>query len=273
MKDADFRFVFIGIETPEDEILKLTNKKINVNRSIEQAVNKISSYGMIVNGGFIIGFDNETDQTAHNMIQCVQNSGICMAMVGKLYALPKTQLARRLEREGRLFEDGSTLSDTNTELDQMTSGLNFITTRSRLNVLKDYNDIIKYIYSPQRYYERVLTTSLKLKPEDKYKPDILKLIKNLRVFLKVCIKSGFNKTTGWFYWKTLFKVIFKNPRGIEATVNLSAMFIHFYKQSQFVIELTNNEIRTIESRGEKNLYQQIFKEQNNLATVKTLSLS
>jgi radical SAM superfamily enzyme YgiQ (UPF0313 family) len=273
MKDVDFRFVFIGIETPEDEILKLTNKKINVNRSIEQAVNKISSYGMIVNGGFIIGFDNETDQTAHNMIQCVQNSGICMAMVGKLYALPKTQLARRLEREGRLFEDGSTLSDTNTELDQMTSGLNFITTRSRLNVLKDYNDIIKYIYSPQRYYERVLTTSLKLKPEDKYKPDILKLIKNLRVFLKVCIKSGFNKTTGWFYWKTLFKVIFKNPRGIEATVNLSAMFIHFYKQSQFVIELTNNEIRTIESRGEKNLYQQIFKEQNNLATVKTLSLS
>jgi radical SAM superfamily enzyme YgiQ (UPF0313 family) len=248
MKDVDFRFVFVGIETPDDEILKLTNKKINVNRSIVEAVNKISSYGMIVNAGFIIGFDNETDQTAQNMIQCVQDSGICMAMVGKLYALPKTQLARRLEREGRMFEDGSTLSDTNTDLDQMTSGLNFITTRPRLDVLKDYNHVIEYIYNPERYYERILTTSLNLRPDYKYKPDIVKLLKNLKVFLKVCMKVGFSKTSGWLYWKTLFTVIVKNPRGIEATVNLAAMYIHFHKQSKFVIDLTKKEIKSIESR-------------------------
>ena len=69
MKDVDFRFVFIGIETAEDEILKSANKKINVNRSIVKSVNKIYSYGMIVNAGFIIGFDTETDQTAQNMIR------------------------------------------------------------------------------------------------------------------------------------------------------------------------------------------------------------
>jgi len=246
MKDVDFRFVFIGIETADDEILKLTNKKINVNRSIVDSVNKISSYGMIANAGFIIGFDNETDQTADKMIQCVQDTGICMAMVGKLYALPETQLTRRLEKEGRLFEVGSTLNDS--ELDQLTSGLNFITTRPRLDVLKDYLHVIKYIYNPERYYQRVMTTSLNLKPEYKYKPGLVKFLKNLIVFFKVCKKVGINKTTGWLYWKTLITVIFKNPGAVEATVNLAAMYIHFNKQSKYIIDLTNNEIKNIESR-------------------------
>jgi len=263
MKDVDFRFVFIGIETPEDEILKLTNKTINVNRPIVKAVNKIYSYGMIVNAGFILGFDNETDQTAENMIQCIQDSGICMAMVGKLYALPKTQLTRRLKREGRLFENGSTLRDTNTEVDQMTSGLNFITSRSRLGVLKDYIHVIKYIYSPERYYERVRYTSLNLKPVYKYSPGIVRMLKTVKAFLKVCIKVGFNKTTGWLYWKTLLTVISKNLRAIEATVNLAAMFIHFYKQSKFIIDLTNNEIRSIESCGEEKYNELMFQEDRN----------
>lgn len=260
MKDVDFRFVFLGIETPEDEILKLVNKTINVNRPIVKAVNKISSYGMIVNGGFIIGFDNETDQTAESMIQCIQDSGICMAMVGKLYALPETQLTRRLKREGRLFENSSTLSDTNTALDQTTSGLNFITSRTRLDVLKDYIQVIKYIYNPERYYERVRHTSLNLKPVNKYSPSIVRVLKNVKVFLKVCIKVGFNKTTGWLYWKTLLTVISKNPRAIEATVNLAAMFIHFYKQSEFVIDITNDEIRSIESCGEEKYNQLMLQE-------------
>ena len=261
MKDVDFRYVFVGIETPEDEILKLTNKKINVNTPVVEAVNKIHSYGMIVNGGFIIGFDNETDQTAEKMIQCIQDSGICMAMVGKLTALPETQLTRRLKREGRLFEDGYTLRNSNTELDQMTSGLNFITSRPRLDVLKDYIQVIKYIYNPERYYERIRYTSLILKPVNKYNPGIVRVLKNVKVFLKICIKVGFNKTTGWLYWKVLLTVIFKNPKAIEATVNLAAMFIHFYKQSKFIIDLSNDEIRSIENCGEEKYNQLMFQEE------------
>ena len=251
MKDVDFRFVFLGIETPEDEILKLTNKTTNVNVPIGKAVNKIYSYGMIVNAGFIIGFDNETDQTAENMISCIQDSGICMAMLGTLYALPNTQLTRRLKREGRLFEDGSTLRDIHTEIDQMTSGLNFITTRPRIDVLGDYIHVIKYIYEPKRYYERATYMGLHLKPDYKYRPTIRRMLKLAKAFLKLCVKAGFNKTTGWLYWKTLLTVIFKNPGAIEATVNLAAMFIHFHKMSKFIIDLTTKEIKSIESCGDE----------------------
>ncbi|MEN8194137.1 MAG: radical SAM protein, partial [Bacteroidota bacterium] len=254
MYDIDFRYVFVGIETPDDEILRLNNKKQNVNKPIAEAVNKIYSYGMIVNGGFIIGFDNETDQTAENMIQCIQDSGICMAMVGKMYALPKTQLTRRLKREGRLFENDSELKES-TELDQMTSGLNFVTSRPRLDVLNDYIQVIKYIYDPRRYYERITYTCLNLKPANKFKPSILKMLKSIKAFSKVCIKVGFNKTTGWLYWKSLLTIISKNPRAIEAAVNLAAMFIHFQKQSKFIIDLTNIEIGNIVSSGEELYYQ------------------
>ena len=268
MKDVDFRYVFIGIETPEEEILKLTNKKININTPIVEAVNKIYSYGMIVNGGFIIGFDNETDQTSDKMIQCIQDSGICMAMVGKLYALPETQLTKRLKREGRLFENDATIRDTDTQLDQMTSGLNFRTLRPRLDVLKDYIQVVKHIYNPERYYERIKHTSLRLKPANKYSPSILRILKSVKALSKVCLKAGFNKTTGWFYWKTLFTVFFKNPKAIEAAVNLSAMFIHFHKQSKFIIDLTNNEIRSIESCGEKKYNQLMFQKDVNSNTHK-----
>lgn len=260
MQDVDFRFVFIGIETPEDEVLKLINKKININKPIAKTINKIYSYGMIVNGGFIIGFDNESDQIAEHMIRCIQDSGICMAMLGKLYALPNTQLTRRLKREGRLFEEGSILRDTNIQIDQMTSGLNFITARPRIDVLKDYIQVIKYIYEPKRYYERVIYTSLNLKPVYKYRPTIGTMLKSIKAFLKICIKVGFNKTTGWLYWKMLLTVIFKNLRAIEMTVNLTAMFIHFYQQSKFIIDLTNKEIKSIESYGEEKYNQLILQE-------------
>jgi len=52
----------------------------------------------------------------------------------------------------------------------------------------------------------------------------------------------------------------------EAAVNLSAMFIHFHKQSKFIIDLTNNEISSIESCGEQKYNQLMFQEDGNSNT-------
>ena len=58
---------------------------------------------MIVSGGFIIGFDDETSETARMIVNTINDGKICIAMVGLLYALPNTQLTRRLIREKRFF--------------------------------------------------------------------------------------------------------------------------------------------------------------------------
>jgi len=249
MKDVDFRYVFLGIETPENETLAYNQKKQNVNKSVTDAVKKIMSYGMVCNGGFIIGFDTDSANIADVMISCIQKSGISMAMLGFLYGLPNTQLTRRLEKEGRLFQNSSKAVDDN-DIDQSTSGLNFVTKIPRTDVIKNYLRVIEFIYEPVNYYKRVIYNGLHLKTSYKFKPNFGEWLIYMRSFLKVCKKEGFNKKTAKLYWKMFFTVLFRNPKGLEPAVNLAAMFIHFRNQKDYVVRQMNAMIKEVEAESE-----------------------
>lgn len=244
MRELDFRYVFIGIETPEDEILRQTQKKQNCRISVTEAVKKISSYGMIVNAGFILGFDRETERSAEAMIGCIQEAGICMAMVGLLTALPNTQLTRRLGREGRLIAHGMHVADEPLEIDQTTSGLNYVTIRPRQEILRDYLKIIEAIYSPERYYERIGSTVRSLYPANKFHPSFGRKLRMVRSFCRLAWKVGFSRLAPLF-WRLLLTTLFTKPPCLETAVNLSAMFIHFSKQSAFLRKLFLRRIEEI----------------------------
>jgi len=250
MKDVDFRYVFLGIETPENDTLKLNKKIQNVNKPIEDAVRKLLSYGIVSNGGYIIGFDSESKQIADNMIDSIQKSGICMAMISLLYALPNTQLTRRLESEGRLFQQASR-SIGKSDIDQTTSGLNFITLISRVEILKNFIRVINEVYDPSNYYKRVIYTGLNIRPYNRHNPNFRTWLIYMRSFLRVCSRAGFNSATGFYYWKMFFTVIFKNPRGVETAVNLAAMFIHLRKQKEYGVSAMNHTIGELEKTGEE----------------------
>lgn len=245
MREVDFRYVFIGVETPEDELLKLTQKKQNCKVSVSEAVKKIGSYGIIVNAGFILGFDHESDLSAQHMVDCIQDSGICMAMVGLLTALPNTQLTRRLEKEGRLLTKGIQVSNKE-QIDQTTSGLNFETDRPRQKILSDYLKIIETVYAPDKYYERIAATARNLNPSGKYRPGAGKILNMAKAFTRLCFRAGLASTYGWRYWKLMAAVLFRRPRSIEAAVNLAAMYLHFQKQSLFLRELLTRKINRLE---------------------------
>lgn len=251
MQDCDFRYVFLGIETPENDTLALNNKNQNVNKPVADAVRKILSYGIVSNGGYIIGFDSESRQIADNMINSIQESGISMSMIGLLYALPKTQLTRRLEEEGRLFHlAAQSVSDA--DIDQMTSGLNFATLIPRAEIYKNYIDVIEAAFKPVNYYHRVIYTGLHIKTRYKHKPSFSTWLIYMRSFLRVCKEAGFSKETGWYYWKMFFMIIFRNPTGIEAGVNLAAMFIHFQKQKDYIVSATKRSIAALENIEEQD---------------------
>ena len=250
MQDCDFRYVFLGIETPENDTLALNNKTQNVNRPVADAVRKILSFGMVSNGGYIIGFDSESKEIAANMIASIQESGISMAMIGLLYALPNTQLTRRLETEGRLFHLASQ-NVSSTDIDQTTSGLNFVTLIPRSEVFKNYIAVINAAYDPSNYYRRVIYTSLNIKPKYRHKPNFSTWLIYMRSFLRVCREAGFSRETGFLYWKMFFTVILKNPKGIEAAINLAAMFIHFQKQKSYIVSATNTTLAAMENICEK----------------------
>ena len=151
MNDANFVGVFVGIESPDPETLRQMKKKQNTRRSIPESIHKIYEAGMFVTAGFIVGFDNEKGAIADAMVELIEDSAIPVAMVGLLYALPNTQLTRRLTQEGRLHP----VPNAAPKEDQCTHGLNFDTKRPRRDILQDYRDVLEKIYDPVAYAGRL----------------------------------------------------------------------------------------------------------------------
>jgi radical SAM superfamily enzyme YgiQ (UPF0313 family) len=250
MRECDFRYVFIGIESPDDRVLEQAQKTQNRDVSVAEAVRTFTAAGMIVNAGFILGFDGESPNTADSIIDLIEESGICLAMVGTLYALAQTQLSRRLQREGRLFDQGRRTIVAETDIDQTTSGLNFVTQRPRGQILADQARVIRHIYAPERYFAKVLVTALNVKSGHRHRVGFREGLRLLRGFARVCRKAGLNRRYGLLYWRTLFEVMLRNPRAFDVAVNLAAMYLHFSRQSRYVVDALDAAAERIRVLGE-----------------------
>jgi radical SAM superfamily enzyme YgiQ (UPF0313 family) len=233
MEAVDFRYVFVGIETPDRDLLVLTQKKQNTRHPIVESVHRLNERGLIVTAGFIVGFDGESRSAAPSMVSCVEAAGIPMAMVGLLTALPNTQLTRRLAREGRLPEDYSLQRPG--DVDQATSGLNFTPTRPRAEILEDYGSVLRQLYSPESYFRRVLRLAQALRRQPKQIGSTHGRSKDLAALAKLVRRLGFARETAWVFWRTVVQILSTRPRNIEAMLEMMALYLHFRKQTRFVL--------------------------------------
>ena len=142
MYRANFRSVFIGIETPRRESLNETKKFQNVRGDTLQAkLARIRDAGLDVNAGFIVGFDNDDKEIFDDQFRFIQENGITLAMVGMLQAIPKTPLYDRLQREGRLIENEP--------------NCNFIPKQmSRDELRQGYWKLVERLYTPEAFFDR-----------------------------------------------------------------------------------------------------------------------
>jgi radical SAM superfamily enzyme YgiQ (UPF0313 family) len=101
---AGFEWAFLGLETPDPETLREAAKTQNTGGDMLAAVRRIYAAGVDILAGFIVGFDRDTPKSFGEQRRFIERSGIMVAMVGLLTALPKTPLFERLKREGRLVE-------------------------------------------------------------------------------------------------------------------------------------------------------------------------
>ncbi|UCE65037.1 MAG: DUF4070 domain-containing protein [Candidatus Zixiibacteriota bacterium] len=253
MEDIDLRYLFIGIESADENVLKSTSKKQNLNRKLRDDLYKIYSHGMVVNGGFIVGFDTETSATARLIVELINNGLICMSMIGLLYALPNTQLTRRLSREKRLFEDSSLL-DRNSQntVDQATSGLNFATVRPRSEIIYDYIYILEEIYNRKNYFDRCLRFGRVLRNRRKHRQSFYIKLKTLFSLLKLINKLGLKPSTFYYFWRNILVIMLTHPSSFEEVANLMAMYIHFRKQTRYIVKLMNGNLKDIADRKTEN---------------------
>jgi radical SAM superfamily enzyme YgiQ (UPF0313 family) len=217
MVEAGFDKVFIGIETPDEESLTECNKLQNKNRNLLNCVKKIQKSGLQVQGGFIVGFDNDSNASFNKLIKFIQESGIVTAMVGLLNAPKGTQLYSRLAREGRILKD---ISGDNTDLT-----LNFIPRMNPELLIKGYKYILNTIYSPKYYYSRVMT----FLREYQYKVLAAKplCLYEILAFIKSIIRLGIIGRERFYYWKLIFWSLFKRPRIFPLAVTFSIYGYHF----------------------------------------------
>ncbi len=246
MRQADFRFVFCGIETPDRDLLLQIHKEVNTRSPIVPSVHRLQQHGLMVTAGFILGFDNEGPHVADRIVACIQESGIGMALVGLLVALPATQLGRRLAAEGR-FMPASDMPQGRPLIDQTTEGLNFRTLRPRVEILKDYADVLRRVYHPRNYFGRVLETALRLKGKHRHRPTLSEGLRLLRAFVRVVRQLGCNGSTARYFWRNVVRVLLTRPWALEDLFVLMALYVHLGKQVLFLIADLEERIRKLEN--------------------------
>jgi radical SAM superfamily enzyme YgiQ (UPF0313 family) len=221
MRDAGFRRVFLGIETPVAESLKEAQKSQNRGNLLE-SVEKIQSYGMEVMAGFIVGFDNDPLDIFERQIDFIRKSAIPLAMVGLLNALPDTQLWKRLEREGRLLGEASGNNTVCT--------FNFKTRMDPALLIQGYQRIMQTIYSPREYYERALA-SMRRTAQQFTEPTHYNVVNGVASLTRVLVRLGIIDRERREFWRFFTKALLKNRARVAESLRLAAMGYHFRKLS------------------------------------------
>lgn len=218
MIETGFNSTFIGIETPSEISLQECNKVQNKNRDMLHSIKKIQDAGFQVSGGFIVGFDSDTQSVFQQQIDFIQQSGIVSAMVGLLNAPKNTSLYRRLEAENRLIAEST---GNNTD-----SSMNFIPKMNYHELLDGYNTIIHSIYSPKPYYKRIRRSLANFKHPHIARKKVE--ISHILGFLKSIFIIGIFNKGRREYWKLLGWTLFRRPSLFIDAITY-AVYGHHYR--------------------------------------------
>jgi radical SAM superfamily enzyme YgiQ (UPF0313 family) len=157
MTAANFDKVFIGIESPDENVLQISHKYHNIKNPLVESLQNIQKNGLAVIGSFIIGLDGEKKGAGERICAFLEQTAIPVAMLGILQAAPHTRLWHRLEEEGRLRQDmGDDLGTF--------SAMNLEPDRPEADIMQEYVEAWDYLYEPSRYLARAYRCYLAMRP-------------------------------------------------------------------------------------------------------------
>jgi radical SAM superfamily enzyme YgiQ (UPF0313 family) len=247
MAESRFDSVFLGIETPDEASLETARKLQNTRSSLEESVDKITSYGIRVMAGFIIGFDGEKTGAGQRIVEFVTRTGIPAAMMGMLQALPNTGLWHRLEKEGRLIQDKAAAKGVN-----QTNLLNFVPTRPIRDIANEYVDAFCALYEPNAYMDRVHSYYLKvgaprwhqfLRPSTGLPK--LPALSDVRALSIVVWRQGIKRNTRTRFWRYMLDIARRNPSQLEQFLVVLAHNEHFLEYRSVVTMEIQEQLKTL----------------------------
>ena len=216
MVEAGFETVFVGIETPNEDSLTECSKSQNKGRDLVESVKQLQRAGLQVQGGFIVGFDNDSPSIFQQQIDFIQKSGIVTAMVGLLQAPLGTRLYERMQNEGRLVNEFSG--------DNVDGTTNIIPKMGLEPLREGYRKILEQIYAPKFYYERVRIFLREYQPPKirvQWEPQyILALWRSI-------YQLGIRGVERIQYWRLFFWTLFRRPRLFPLAITFTIYGFHF----------------------------------------------
>ena len=216
MVEAGFDRVTIGIESPNPDSLKETNKLQNLRQDLLKAIHEIQTFGLEVQAGFIVGFDHDTINIFSEQFDFIQASGIATAMVSILFAFPGTRLYSRLQKENRLLS---------VELRYHAYGIVNFTPRMGINQLTTgHLELLEMIYSPGYYYQRLknFLDQYNLPPQhNSVEP------KQILLLIKIIWDLGVVDQGKKYFWKMIWYCLRKKARTLPLIIRLLVTGYHF----------------------------------------------
>lgn len=109
LRDSGCKQILIGLESPRkstlDRLELNANWKMKQFDQYKEAIARIQSYGIAVNGCFILGLDGDGPGVFEEVYELVRDSGLYEVQITFMTAFPGTPLYQRLRDERRVTRD------------------------------------------------------------------------------------------------------------------------------------------------------------------------
>jgi radical SAM superfamily enzyme YgiQ (UPF0313 family) len=110
--EAGLRSLFVGFETFSPENLKQGNKKQNLEKDYIEAVNRLHSLGIMINGSFVFGLDEDDKDVFKRTVDWGVKNGLTTSTYHVLTPYPGTALFKSMEMQRRIKTRNWDLYDT-----------------------------------------------------------------------------------------------------------------------------------------------------------------
>ena len=110
--ESGLRSLFVGFETLNRNNLVEQNKYQNLDRDYTAAIRRLHDNGVMINGSFVFGMDNDDETVFDRTVDWAVTQGIETATFHILTPYPGTALYQRIQAQDRMTSDDWDLFDT-----------------------------------------------------------------------------------------------------------------------------------------------------------------
>jgi radical SAM superfamily enzyme YgiQ (UPF0313 family) len=238
---ANFTTIFIGIESPRRESLLETRKTQNTRLDLIESVRKIQSYGIQIQAGMIVGFDNDDSEIFAEQLRFIQDARIPVSMTGLLQALPKTPLHARVSKEGRLLVESLG--------DQFLLSNILPAKMSRIELYRGYRWLLEQLYDFRNYRQRTLAFLMNRGAQvhrgfNVRAGDLRQL---LRILYDTVLRAGPRRA--WFTLSLLGAALVRRPSALKEAVSFAIVHRAFHDYMATLVRRLDDAIAELEQEA------------------------